>query len=168
MWQMLRKSLSTGVVTETVDRPAVPGELAAELDEKVKRLFGRSLHLRHVDTGSCNACDFELTALLNPLYDLQRFGFDFVASPRHADLLVVTGPVTHNLRTALLRTVEATPRPRLILALGDCACQGGPSAGSYATCGGAGGVVPVGLCIPGCPPSPERIIRGLLTAFDRL
>jgi len=174
MWQMLRKSLSVGVVTERPE--AAPGseagpELAPflkELDAKTRRILGRSLHIRHVDSGSCNGCDFEMNALLNPIYDLQRLGFDFVASPRHADLLMVTGPVTHNLRQAVLRTVDATPLPRLVMALGGCACDGGVTAGSYASCGGVDKVVPVDIYVPGCPPTPADIIRALLTALDRL
>lgn len=169
MWEQLRKSIRTGLVTEATekDEAADLAALAAELDEKARRVFGRSLHIRHVDTGSCNACDFEMTALLNPIYDIQRLGFDFVASPRHADLLMVTGPVTHNLRTALLRTVEATPRPRLIMALGDCACGQGPFSG-YAVSGGVDKVVPVDIRVPGCPPSPREIILALLAALNRL
>ncbi len=131
------------------------------------RLLGRSLHLRHLDAGSCNACDFELAALLNPLYDVQRFGIDFVASPRHADAVVVTGPVTRNLEEAVRRTYEAMPSPRLVIAVGACACGGGIHGESYATAGGVDRRLPVDVYIPGCPPRPEAILRGLLVAMGR-
>ena len=182
MWHMLRKSLGLGVVTEMPEKSAAGhvgrqagaatapevSTLLRELDAKTKRILGRSLHIRHVDTGSCNGCDFEMNAMLNPIYDIQRLGFDFVASPRHADLLMVTGPVTHNLRQALLRAVDATPKPRLVMALGDCACNGGVTAGSYAACGGVAEVVPIDIYVEGCPPTPTDIIRALLIALDRL
>lgn len=142
--------------------------LLQELDSKTRRILGHSLHIRHVDAGSCNGCDFQMNALLNPVYDLQRLGMDFVASPRHADLLMITGPVTHNLRQAVLKTVEATPVPRLIMALGDCACSGGITSGSYACSGGVDQVVPVDIYVPGCPPTPADIIRALLAALDRM
>lgn len=171
MWQMLRQSLGVGVVTDRAVADGTDPEVSAllkELDRKTKRILGRSLHIRHVDTGSCNGCDFEMNALLNPIYDIQRLGFDFVASPRHADLLMVTGPVTHNLRQALLRTLDATPNPRLVMALGDCACSGGITAGSYASCDGVTNVVPVDIYVEGCPPTPSDIIRALLVALERL
>ena len=124
---------------------------------------GRSIQIRHLDCGSCNGCDFELAALLNPVYDIQRFGLDFVASPRHADVLAVTGVVTKNLAEAARYTFEAAPEPRLVVAIGDCAVNGGVFAGAYAVEGPAEAVLPVDLKIPGCPPTPETILRALLT-----
>lgn len=149
---------------------AVPGHQEAVgkvLQDRIGRLFGRSLHIRHVDSGSCNGCDFEMTALTNAFYDVQRFGIDFVASPRHADMLLVTGPVTRHLEVALRRTYQAAAEPRLVVALGACACGGGIFGGSYATLGGVDRVVPVDAYIPGCPPRPLAIIHGLLLALGR-
>jgi Ni,Fe-hydrogenase III small subunit/formate hydrogenlyase subunit 6/NADH:ubiquinone oxidoreductase subunit I len=148
--------------TETVEM------LGAQLSGRIQRHFRRSLHLRHVDVGSDNAADWELNALLNPIYDLQRFGIDVVASPRHADVLVVTGAVSHNSTLALRRTIEAAPEPRLVVALGADACGGGLLRGGYATAGGVDQVVPVDLYIPGCPPRPQAILYGLLLVMDRL
>ena len=140
---------------------------AARVGAEIHRLFGRSLHLRHLDAGSCNACDWELTHLLNPVYDVRRLGIDFVASPRHADGVVVTGPVTRNLETAVRRTVEAIPEPRLVIAVGACAASGGIAGEGYASAGGVDRVLPVDVYIPGCPPRPEAIIFGLLVAVGR-
>ena len=134
----------------------------------IHRVLGRSLHLRHLDAGSCNACDWELTALLNPVYDVRRLGIDFVASPRHADGVVVTGSVTRNLETAVRRTVEAIPAPRVVIAVGACAASGGIVGASYASAGGVEKVLPVDVFIPGCPPRPEAILFGLLGAVGRL
>jgi len=133
----------------------------------IRRALGRSLHLRHLDAGSCNACDWELTALLNPVYDVRRLGIDFVASPRHADGVVVTGPVTRNLEPAVRRTWEAVPDPRLVIAVGACAISGGVAGRSYASLGGASEVLPVDVFVPGCPPRPEAILFGILTALGR-
>lgn len=141
--------------------------LGDRLRERVGRLFGRSLHIREVDTGSCNACEWEITALLNPVYDIQRFGIDFVASPRHADMLLVTGPVTRNMETALIKTYEATPDPKLVVAVGACACDGGVFAESYACRGGLDPLLPVDVYIPGCPPRPQALLHGILLALDR-
>jgi Ni,Fe-hydrogenase III small subunit/formate hydrogenlyase subunit 6/NADH:ubiquinone oxidoreductase subunit I len=140
----------------------------AALSKKIRRLFGRSLHIREVDAGSCNGCEVEVTALNNPVYDLERFGIHFVASPRHADMLLVTGPVSRNMEVALAKTLEATPRPRLVVAVGSCACGGGVFKSSYATIDGVDSVVPVDVYIPGCPPRPEAIIHGLMLALDKL
>ena len=137
-------------------------ELAARVDVAARRRLGRSLSIRAVDAGSCNGCELEIHALNNAFYDLERFGFRFVASPRHADVLMVTGPVTKNMREALLRTYAATPDPKWVVAVGDCATDGGCFAGSYAVAGGVLEVVPVDIRIPGCPPSPSAILRGLL------
>lgn len=152
---------------------AVPGELPAsaaadDIAVDIRRTLGRSLQLRHLDAGSCNACDWELTALLNPVYDVRRLGIDFVASPRHADGVIVTGPVTRNLEPAVLRTYEAVPEPRVVIAVGACACSGGIAGESYASGGGVAGVLPVDVHIPGCPPRPEAIIFGILVAVGRL
>lgn len=136
--------------------------LAGKLKEKVDATFGGSLAIRMVDAGSCNACELEIHALNNPFYDLERFGLKFVASPRHADVLLVTGPVTQNMREALLRTYDATPSPKWVVAVGACALDGGVFAGGYACVGGVAEVIPVDLHIPGCPPSPTTLIKGLL------
>jgi Ni,Fe-hydrogenase III small subunit len=141
---------------------------AARVEETIRRTLGRSLHLRHLDSGSCNACDWELTALLNPVYDVRRLGIDFVASPRHADGVIVTGPVTRNLEVAVRRTYQAVPEPRVVIAVGACATSGGIVGRSYASAGGVAGVLPVDVFIPGCPPRPEAIIFGILLAVGRI
>jgi len=141
---------------------AALAELAAAVDRAARRRLGRSLAIREIDAGSCNGCELEIHALANAYYDLERFGLRFVASPRHADVLLVTGPVTGNMQEALLRTWRATPDPKWVIALGGCALDGGIFAGSYACVGGVGAVVPVDLHIPGCPPSPIEILRGLV------
>jgi len=145
---------------------AALAELAARVDRAARRRLGRSLSIRQVDAGSCNGCELEIHALNNAFYDLERFGLRFVASPRHADVLLVTGPVTKNMREALERTYAATPDPKWVVAVGDCALDGGCFAGSYAVVGGVAEVVPVDLHIPGCPPSPERLLKGLLTLLE--
>jgi Ni,Fe-hydrogenase III small subunit/formate hydrogenlyase subunit 6/NADH:ubiquinone oxidoreductase subunit I len=142
-------------------------EIGGALKEKIGKLFGRSLHIREVDAGSCNGCEVEITALSNPVYDIERFGIHFVASPRHADMLLVTGPVTRNMEIALRQTYEATPGPKIIVAVGACAIGGGIFGKSYATCGGVDAVVPVDVYIPGCPPRPEALLHGILLAIDR-
>jgi Ni,Fe-hydrogenase III small subunit/formate hydrogenlyase subunit 6/NADH:ubiquinone oxidoreductase subunit I len=146
--------------------PAAPPE--PEVAGRIHRTLGRSLQLRHLDAGSCNACDWELTALLNPIYDVRRLGIDFVASPRHADGVVVTGPVTRNLEVAVRRTWEAVPDPRVVIAVGACAVSGGIAGKSYASAGGVGELLPVDVFIPGCPPRPEAILYGLLLAVGRI
>ncbi|MCP5157949.1 MAG: NADH-quinone oxidoreductase subunit NuoB [Gammaproteobacteria bacterium] len=137
-------------------------ELGAQVDQAARRRLGRSLAIRQVDAGSCNGCELEIHALHNAFYDLERFGFHFVASPRHADVLLVTGPVTANMREALERTYAATPDPKWVVAVGDCGRDGGVFAGSYACVGGVAEVIPVDLHIPGCPPSPTQLLEGLL------
>lgn len=146
--------------------PAEVARLAAALDASARRKLGRSLAIRAVDAGSCNGCELEIHALNNAFYDLERFGLSFVASPRHADVLLVTGPVTHNMREGLERTYAATPGPKWVVAVGDCAAHGGLFAGSYAVVGGVDKVVPVDLIIPGCPPEPFALLRGLLTLVE--
>lgn len=141
---------------------------ARDLSKLIRRSLRRSLHVRHLDSGSCNGCDWELNSLLNPYYDIQRLGIDFVASPRHADLLLVTGVMTRNLEEAALRTYAAMPEPRLVVAVGACAVGGGVFAQTYAAQGSVRPVLPVDVFIPGCPPRPEAIIHGLLAAVGRL
>jgi len=149
-------------VPESEEDPAMV--LPREIDRRLRR----SLHVRHLDAGSCNGCDWEIAALLNPYHDLQRLGIDFVASPRHADLLLVTGVMTRNLEEAAIRTYEAMPEPRLVVAVGACAISGGVFAGSYAARDGIDDVLPVDVYVPGCPPRPEAIIEGLLVAVGRM
>jgi Ni,Fe-hydrogenase III small subunit len=143
-------------------------ELAASVDRAARRRLGRSLSIREVDAGSCNGCELEIHALNNAFYDLERFGLRFVASPRHADVLLVTGPVTKNMREALERTYNATPDPKWVVAIGDCAADGGIFAGSYAVTGGVSNVVPVDLHICGCPPSPVKLLEGLLALLESM
>jgi Ni,Fe-hydrogenase III small subunit len=140
--------------------------LAANVDRAARRRLGRSLSIREVDAGSCNGCELEIHALNNAVYDLERFGLRFVASPRHADVLLVTGPVTRNMREALARTYHATPDPKWVVAVGDCALDGGLFSGSYAVVGGVSAVVPVDLHIPGCPPRPVQLLKGLLSLLE--
>jgi len=143
-------------------------ESAARLRARIRGRLGRSLHVRQVDAGSCNGCELEIAATTNPLYDLERFGIHFVASPRHADVLLVTGPVTRNMEIALLRTYDAAPEPRIVVAVGACGCSGGIfGEGTYAAVGGVDRVVPVDVYIPGCPPRPQAILNGLLVAMGR-
>jgi len=150
---------------ETQPAPA-PEESAARLRERIRGRLGRSLHVRQVDAGSCNGCELEIAATANPVFDLERFGIHFVASPRHADLLLVTGPVTRNMEIALRRTYEATPEPRAVVAVGACGCSGGIfGEGTYAAVGGVDRVVPVDVYVPGCPPRPQAILGGLLVAM---
>ncbi len=145
---------------------AALAELARKVDAAAHRRLGRSLAIREVDAGSCNGCELEIHALNNAFYDLERFGLRFVASPRHADVLLVTGPVTRNMQAALWRTWQATPDPKWVVAVGDCALDGGLFAGSYAVVGGVGEVVPVDLHIRGCPPRPLALLEGLLALLD--
>lgn len=170
MRKILFEGIAQGSLTE---RPPVPDEAAlAELAENVNResqiKLGRSLSIRQVDAGSCNGCELEIHALSNAFYDLERFGLRFVASPRHADVLMVTGPVTKNMREALERTYNATPDPKWVIAVGSCAADGGVFAGSYAVEGGVKDVVPVDLHIRGCPPSPVDLLKGLLALLQHV
>lgn len=145
-----------------------PDALGTRLSKRIQRLLRRSLHIRHLDAGSCNGCDWEIQTLTGPVYDIQRLGIDIVASPRHADMLLVTGSVTRNLTKAARMTWEAMPEPRIVVAVGVCACGGGVLQGSYATHGGLHNVLPVDVSIPGCPPRPQALIHGLLVALDRM
>ena len=163
------KILKAGIVTE----PLAPGEpdvieVAREVETKARRLLGRAVAIREVDAGSCNGCEIEITGLTGPVYDSERFGIHFVASPRHADLLLVTGPVTRNMEIPLLKTYEATPDPKIVVAVGDCARTCGVFRGSYAIVGSVDAVIPVDVFVSGCPPEPTDILRGILTALDRL
>ena len=168
MRRLLLKNLLRHPVTETAPEPdgAALAELAANLDRAARRKLGRSLAIREVDAGSCNGCELEIHAINNAFYDLERFGLRFVASPRHADVLLVTGPVTKNMREALERTYRATPDPKWVVAVGDCAANGGIFAGTYAVEGGVGSVIPVDLHIKGCPPTPEDLLKGLLALLE--
>lgn len=143
-------------------------EIGAKLKDKIQKLFGRSLHIREVDAGSCNGCEVEIVNLSNPVYDAERFGVHFVASPRHADMLLVTGPVTRPMELALVKTYAATPSPKLVVACGSCAISGGIFEGNYATAGGVDRAVPVDVYVPGCPPRPEAIFQGIFLALDKI
>ena len=160
------KNLFSAPLAEPAAADATLAELAARLDGAARQRLGRSLAIRQVDAGSCNGCELEIHALNNPLYDLGRFGLRFVASPRHADVLLVTGPVTKNMREALERTYAATPDPKWVVAAGDCARDGGVFAGSYAVAGGVSAILPVDLHIRGCPPNPMQLLGGLLALLE--
>ncbi|HVC20360.1 MAG TPA: NADH-quinone oxidoreductase subunit B family protein [Vicinamibacterales bacterium] len=165
-------ALFTRLLPSTVTEPLGAGEhdalhVAREIDRRAQRLFGRALAIREVDAGSCNGCEIEISGLTGPIYDMERFGMHFVASPRHADLLLVTGPVTRNMEVPLRKTYEATPDPKLVVAVGDCARTCGVFRGSYAVAGGVGDIVPVDVFVAGCPPEPTDILRGILAALDR-
>ena len=166
MFPMLRQILRTGIVTEPA--PAVDDTLRAttqRLTETMLRRLGRALVIRHVDAGSCNGCELEIHALNNPYYNLEAIGIKFAASPRHADLLLVTGPVAANMEVALKRAYDATPEPKLVVAVGDCGCTGGVFGESYACRGRVANVIPVDVSIPGCPPTPLQLMQGILAAI---
>src|ERR1700732_1707633 len=169
MRRILLESLRNRPLSEASPGPdeAALAELAANLDRAARRRLGRSLSIREVDAGSCNGCELEIHTLNNAFYDLERFGLRFVASPRHADVLMVTGPVTKNMREALQRTYDATPDPKWVVAVGDCALDGGIFAASYAVAGGVNAVVPVDLHIRGCPPTPLQLLQGLLALLQQ-
>ena len=169
MPDLFRKIFKTGIVTEALG----PGseevvQLVRQVDVQAQRLFGRALAIREVDAGSCNGCEIEITGLTSPVYDSERFGIHFVASPRHADMLLVTGPVTRNMEVPLRKTYEATPDPKLVVAVGDCAQTCGVFQGSYAVVGSVDKVIPVDVFVQGCPPEPADILRGILVALDRM
>lgn len=167
MKEIIKARIRRGVVTQPImdyasDISPDNESIEVELKEIIKNRFGRSFHIREVDTGSCGACESEIIATTNPIYDIQRFGLDFVASPRHADALLVTGPVSKNMLAALKKTYNATPDPKIVITIGDCAKDGGIFKGSYYTENGVNNVLPVVLHIPGCPPQPMDIIKKLL------
>lgn len=168
MWGIIARSILGGARTEKAPAPDDAGlaELAAHVEAASRARLGRSLSIRMVDAGSCNGCELEINALANPYYDLERFGLKFVASPRHADVLLVTGPVTHNMAEALQRAWRAMPEPKWVVAAGDCACTGGVFAGSYACVGPIANAIPVDIHIKGCPPTPLDLLRGLLAVLQ--
>jgi len=164
MLRLFAKTLKTGVVTEPIKKPSENEleQLGIKIKRHIDKCFSGSLAIRSVDAGSCNACELEIHALNNPFYDIERFGIHFVASPRHADVLLVTGPVSRHMQTALIRTYAATPNPKWVVAVGDCAVCGGEFGTSYASCGAVANVIPVDVTISGCPPTPETLIKALL------
>ncbi|MGZ8313431.1 MAG: NADH-quinone oxidoreductase subunit B family protein [Allosphingosinicella sp.] len=170
MHKLVLEKLLRNPVTEPAPaaEDAALAELATSFERAARRKLGRSLAIRHVDAGSCNACELELHALGNVYFDLERFGLRFVASPRHADVLLVTGPVTLNMREALERTYMAMPSPKWVIASGACACDGGIFADSYACAGGVAKVLPVDLRVPGCPPSPSTLLKALLALMNKV
>ena len=166
--KILKQIIRTGIVTETL-APEVEEEIKAvgvKLEDAIRRHFSRSLTIRHVDAGSCNGCELEIHAINNPIYNCERFGIHFTASPRFADLLLVTGPVSRNMEIALRRTYNATPSPKLVVAVGDCGCNGGIFGESYASLGGIDKVIPVDVYISGCPPAPVALLHGILKAVS--
>ena len=166
MLKTLRQIASVGIVSEPPPQPEEALRVREALHEHIRAVLGRALCIRHVDAGSCNGCELEIHAVNNPLYNLEGLGIRFVASPRHADLLLVTGPVSKHMELALRSTYEATPDPKLVVAVGDCGCTGGIFGESYASRGRVSNVIPVDVAIPGCPPSPTRILTGILTALE--
>jgi len=165
MLKTLRKIRSVGLVSEPAPQPDELLRIRSALDERIRSVIGRALCIRHVDAGSCNGCELEIQALNNPLYNLEGLGIRFVASPRHADLLLVTGPVAANMEMALRRTYDATPDPKLVVAIGDCGCSGGIFGESARCRGQVSNVIPVDAAVPGCPPSPARILASILAAM---
>jgi len=166
MLKTLRQIARTGIVTEPPPPPADELRVRAALEERIRKVLGRALCIREVDAGSCNGCELEIHALGNPIYNVEALGIRFVASPRHADLLLVTGPVSRHMEVALRRTYDATPDPKLVVAVGDCGACGGIFGNGYASCGAVSNVIPVDVAVPGCPPSPARILAGILAALD--
>lgn len=165
MIKTLRQIALIGIASEPAPQPDDSLRIRAVLSDRIRAVLGRALCIRHIDAGSCNGCELEIHALNNPLYNLEGLGIRFVASPRHADLLLVTGPVSKHMEAALRRTYEATPDPKLVVALGDCGCAGGIFGENYASRGRVSNVIPVDVAVPGCPPSPTRILQGILTAL---
>ena len=167
--KLFRKIQRTGIVTEPLTAEGAEAvTLAREIDQRARSLFGRALAIRQVDAGSCNGCETEIVGLTGPVYDMERFGLHFVASPRHADMLLVTGPVTCNMAVPLRMTYEATPDPKLVVAVGECARTCGVFAGSYAVAGPVDSIIPVDAYVDGCPPEPTQILQGILIAIGRL
>jgi Ni,Fe-hydrogenase III small subunit len=167
MFQLLKQIVVTGIKTEAPPHPDEALRVTAQrLQTDVLENFAGALTIRHVDAGSCNGCELEINALNNPYYNLEGLGIKFVASPRHADMLLVTGPVSRHMEVALKRTYDATPEPKLVVAIGDCGCTGGIFGESYASRGRVSNVIPVDVAVPGCPPTPLAIMQGILTAID--
>jgi len=166
MLHILHQIARTGIKSEKAPAPAEEMVVVTRLQKAILRTLGRALTIRHVDAGSCNGCELEIQALTNPYYNLEGIGIRFVASPRHADMLLVTGPVSKHMAIALKRTYDATPEPKLVVAVGDCGCSGGIFGQSYATLGGVANVIPVDVAIPGCPPSPRALLQGILAAIS--
>jgi len=165
MYQIIKQILKTGIKTEV---PPLPDESLRtgeqRIHQSILKYFGSALAIRHVDAGSCNGCELEIHCVNNPYYNIEGLGIHFVASPRHADMLLVTGPVSRHMEMALKRTYDATPEPKLVVAIGDCGCDGGMFGESYASCGRIANVIPVDVAVPGCPPTPTAILQGILTA----
>lgn len=169
MWHVLKQIVRAGIVTEPAPQPltSVDGEAVQRIHRDILDILGQALTIRQVDAGSCNGCELEIHALNNPYYNIEGLGIKFVASPRHADLLLVTGPVSRHMEEALRRAYDATPEPKLVLAVGDCGCTGGIFGESYASCGKVANVIPVDATVPGCPPPPIEILRGILAVVQR-
>ena len=167
MYKTLRQIARIGIVSEPPPPPDDTLRVAEALRSQIWNVLGRALCIRAIDAGSCNGCELEIQALNNPLYNIEQLGIKFVASPRHADLLLITGPVARSMEVALRRTYDATPDPKLVVAIGDCGCTGGIFGESYASCGRVSNVVPVDVAVPGCPPSPRQIMSGILTAISK-
>ena len=165
MLQVLRQIAKTGIKTEKAPEPADEMRVTARLQEEILRIVGRALTIRQVDAGSCNGCELEIHALANPYYNIEGLGVRFAASPRHADMLLVTGPVSKHMAIALKRTYDATPDPKLVVAVGDCGCTGGIFGESYASLGRVASVIPVDVEVPGCPPTPTALLQGILAAL---
>jgi Ni,Fe-hydrogenase III small subunit len=166
MWKTLHQIVRVGIATEPAPDPDETLRLREALQGQILAIVGRALSIRHVDAGSCNGCELEIHALNNPIYNIEGLGIKFVASPRHADLLLVTGPVARNMEVALRRTYDATPDPKLVVAIGDCGCAGGLFGENYASAGAVANVIPVDVAVPGCPPTPQQILTGILTAIS--
>jgi Ni,Fe-hydrogenase III small subunit len=166
MWKTLRQIARTGIVSEPPPSSDDTLRIAEALQSRILQVLGRALCIRAVDAGSCNGCELEIHALNNPLYNIEQLSIRFVASPRHADLLLITGPVAKNMELAVRRAYDAAPDPKLVVAVGDCGCTGGIFGESYASCGRVSNVVPVDVAVPGCPPSPRQILAGILTAIS--
>jgi Ni,Fe-hydrogenase III small subunit len=167
MYQFIKQIIKTGIKTETPPQQDEAMRVDTQrLHEDILRVFGNALNIRHVDAGSCNGCELEIHSVNNAYYNIEGLGIKFVASPRHADMLLVTGPVSRHMEIALKRTYDATPEPKLVVAIGECACDGGIFGESYASCGKVSNVIPVDVVVSGCPPTPTAIMQGILTAIS--
>ena len=167
MWQLIKQIAQAGIATEKAPEPNYDWRTErAQIATEILQILGRALCIREVDAGSCNGCELEINALTNPYYNIEGLGIRFVASPRHADMLLVTGPVTKNMEAALKLAFDAMPHPKLVVVIGECACTGGIFGESYASCGRVANVIPVDVAVPGCPPPPIDILRGILSAVS--